>query len=213
MTGVTRWNKAKTLAGADGWNLTTDVGAALDTANVVVPVASSTERDGLTPPGGKYAGMVVARTDLPGVPLERYDGTNWYNKVHSEWSFSQTAIPSATTFGCGTLTNDAANTTDPGNSITSPSAATITLRDAGIYSIDVMGAWGTATTGRAFTQIFDGSTNIYARASAVVAEDKLSCSISNQRFGAGATLSFATFLTLASGSTTWVGRVRITKVV
>ena len=78
MTGVIRWNKAKTPAGSDGWNLTTDVGAALDSANVIVPVATQAERDGLTPPiTGKYAGMVVARTDIAGIPLEVWDGAAW----------------------------------------------------------------------------------------------------------------------------------------
>jgi hypothetical protein len=78
MTGVTRWNKSKTPAGADGWNLTPDIGTALDTANVIVPVASQAERDGLTPPiTGKYAGMVVARTDIAGMPLEKWDGSVW----------------------------------------------------------------------------------------------------------------------------------------
>jgi hypothetical protein len=78
MTGVIRWNKAKTPAGSDGWNLTPDIGTALDSANVIVPVATQTERDGLTPPiTGKYAGMVVARTDIAGIPLEKWDGAAW----------------------------------------------------------------------------------------------------------------------------------------
>ena len=78
MTGVTRWNKTISKAGADGWNLTTDDGRGFDSANVVVPVASQAERDGLTPPvTGKYAGMVVARTDIAGIPFEKYDGSAW----------------------------------------------------------------------------------------------------------------------------------------
>lgn len=77
MTGILRWNKTKTPAGPDGWNLTPDLGTALDAANVVVPVATQSERDALAPPGGKYAGMVVSRTDLPGAPLERWDGAAW----------------------------------------------------------------------------------------------------------------------------------------
>jgi len=78
MTGVIRWNKSKTPAGADGWNLTTDIGTALDTANVIVPVATDAERNALTPPvTGKYAGMVVARTDVARIPLEKWDGSAW----------------------------------------------------------------------------------------------------------------------------------------
>jgi hypothetical protein len=87
MTGVIRWNKAKTQAGSDGWNLTTDIGTALDTANVIVPVATQAERDGLTPPStGKYAGMVVARTDIAGIPLEKYDGSAWIRQPITDTS-------------------------------------------------------------------------------------------------------------------------------
>jgi len=78
MTGIVRWNKTISKAGADGWNLTTDDGRGLDSANVIVPVATQAERDGLTPPTtGKYAGMVVARTDVAGMPLEKWDGAAW----------------------------------------------------------------------------------------------------------------------------------------
>lgn len=76
MTGVLRWNKTTTPAGADGWNLTPDIGKALDTANVVVPCSLS-ERDALAPPGGKYPGMIVIRTDVAGLPLEKWDGSTW----------------------------------------------------------------------------------------------------------------------------------------
>lgn len=76
MTGVTRWNKTKTMAGSDGWNLTTDTGTALDSANVVVPVANATERDALTPPLGKYVGMAVTRADLGGI-IEVWNGSAW----------------------------------------------------------------------------------------------------------------------------------------
>jgi len=79
MTGIVRWNKSKTPGGADGWSLTPDIGTALDTANVIVPVGTQTERDGLTPPvTGKYAGMVVSRTDQAGSPLEIWDGARWW---------------------------------------------------------------------------------------------------------------------------------------
>jgi hypothetical protein len=77
MTGVPTWNKSTAPAGADGWNLTPDVRKAIETSNFPVPVANVTERDALTPPAGKYAGMQVLRTDLPGCPVETWDGSNW----------------------------------------------------------------------------------------------------------------------------------------
>jgi hypothetical protein len=77
MTGVTTWNKSTAPAGADGWNLTTDVRKAIETSNFPVTVSTVAERDGLTPPAGKYAGMQVIRTDLPGCPVETWDGSAW----------------------------------------------------------------------------------------------------------------------------------------
>lgn len=76
MTGVTTWNKGIAPAGTDGWLLTPNVRLALESMNVSVPVANSTERDGLTPPTGKYAGMVAGRNDIPGA-LDIYDGSGW----------------------------------------------------------------------------------------------------------------------------------------
>lgn len=81
MTAVTRWNKSKSPAGTDGWNLTTDVGTAMDSVNAVVPVADQTERDGLAPPAGKYPGMTVIREDIPGYPLEVYTGSGWQRQI------------------------------------------------------------------------------------------------------------------------------------
>lgn len=86
MTGVTRWNKTISKAGADGWNLTTDDGKGLDSANVIVPVATQAERDALTPPTGRYAGMVVARTDVAGLPLEKWDGSAWIRQPITDTS-------------------------------------------------------------------------------------------------------------------------------
>jgi hypothetical protein len=86
MTGVTRWNKTISKAGADGWNLTTDDGKGLDSANVIVPVATQAERDGLTPPTGRYAGMVAARTDVAGIPLEKWDGSAWIRQPITDTS-------------------------------------------------------------------------------------------------------------------------------
>lgn len=77
MTGITTWNKGKSPAGADGWNLTANVMAALESMNVIVPVANQAERDGLTPPLGKYAGMAVCRLDLPNMQVEVWDGAAW----------------------------------------------------------------------------------------------------------------------------------------
>jgi hypothetical protein len=131
--------------------------------------------------------------------------------LHSEWTFAASGIPTATVWGTGTLTNDAAKTTDAGF-ITTPGTDRLTFRDAGEYAIHLMGQWGTATTGRAFTQIGDGSTNTWTRASAVVGEDQVAASIPNFRCAANTTVFLTTYLILASGTTSWTGRVRVTRV-
>lgn len=58
----------------DAYNLTDDLATMGESAGVVVRVASLAARDALV---NIVAGSVVSRTDLPGAPLETYDGTNW----------------------------------------------------------------------------------------------------------------------------------------
>ena len=71
----TTWNKATVESGTDPWNLVPDNKKAVETLNTVVTVASAAERDGLTPPGGKYVGMIVDRTDTG--RYERWNGSAW----------------------------------------------------------------------------------------------------------------------------------------
>lgn len=204
----TRPNKGVAPVNSDAYNLTPDLASLVDSLNVVIPVASQAERDALT----KKAGLCVIRTDLFGLPIERCDGTNWWNTQHSEWTFNQSGVPSGTVWGTNTLTVDSANSTDT-TFVTCPGADLLNIRDAGTYAIDLVGIWGTGTTGRAFTQISDsGATNIYARSSASVGENNLSTSLANFRCAANTTIKLATYLTFASGTTTWAGRVRVTRI-
>lgn len=82
MVSITTWNKGKAPAGTSGWNLTPDVRAALESMNVIVPVADQAERDGLTPPLGKYVGMAVTREDLGGL-IQVWDGAAWKSPTAS----------------------------------------------------------------------------------------------------------------------------------
>lgn len=63
---------------SDPYNLTADLANMGDSANVIIPVPSKTARDNLP---DKYAGMTVSRTDVPGSPLEIYNGTAWNRQV------------------------------------------------------------------------------------------------------------------------------------
>jgi hypothetical protein len=84
----TRWNKGKTIVNSDAYNLAGDQATQSDTLNVVIPVASQAERDALVPPQGVYAGMAVARTDLPGVPIQTRDGSGVWStqQVPKVWA-------------------------------------------------------------------------------------------------------------------------------
>lgn len=70
----TRKNKIQVPLNSDAYNLVPDLTTMADTANVFPKVASASERNGLTSP---VNGDKVVRTDLPGAPIETYDGTNW----------------------------------------------------------------------------------------------------------------------------------------
>jgi hypothetical protein len=206
----TRPNKGVAPVNSDAYNLTPDLAALIDSLNVVIKVSSQAERDAL-PSSVKTAGCIVVRTDLYGAPLERYDGTVWATVVsHAEWTFASTGIPSATVWGMGTPTLDSASTTDTG--ITSSGAVdTITLTPPGLYAVTLTGNFGAATTGRGFMQIMDGATTL-ARGPIPVNEDTGEAILASYRITAAKTLKFACYVTLASGTTTWTGRVRITRI-
>ena len=73
-------NKATVPAGSDAWNLTADIKKALETARIIVPVASQAERDGLAPlfPGGVLpVPTMVWRTDTQ--HYQNWNGTGWRN--------------------------------------------------------------------------------------------------------------------------------------
>lgn len=82
MTDVITWNKGTAPAGTNGWLLLPDVRKALESMNVPVPVATQAERDGITPPLGRYVGMSVLRADL-GNLLETWDGSAWVRQAQT----------------------------------------------------------------------------------------------------------------------------------
>lgn len=69
----TLYNGVEVFTNSDDYDLANDVAAAFRSANIVIP-ASFDVREALP---NKYAGMTVARTDLPRCPLETYDGAKW----------------------------------------------------------------------------------------------------------------------------------------
>lgn len=97
MTDVIRWNKTKTPSGTNGWNLLPDLGAAMDSAIVPIPVANVTERNGLTPPGGVLpVPTVVWRLDK--LRYETWDGTIWRAGFGTNYTPIWTGV---TDFGSG----------------------------------------------------------------------------------------------------------------
>lgn len=80
------WNGITTPVGTDGWNPVLHMKGLADTADVIVPVSSVAHRDGLaaTAPGGVLPiPTTVVRTDIPGYPIEIWDGATWSRQVQS----------------------------------------------------------------------------------------------------------------------------------
>jgi len=73
----TTWQGIVVPAGGDAWNAVPDWKKFIELGYYVIPVGSQAARDALAPPGGKYAGLAVIRTDLPGQPIETWNGTKW----------------------------------------------------------------------------------------------------------------------------------------
>ncbi|MGO4583650.1 hypothetical protein AB4Z38_07145 [Arthrobacter sp. 2RAF6] len=69
----TRPNVIQVPVNADGYNLTADLATMADSANVVIPVPNQTARDALT----LHTGLTVTRNDVPGQPIEIYNGSSW----------------------------------------------------------------------------------------------------------------------------------------
>jgi|GEM_PF-2739489 len=206
MTGVSRWNKSTTMAGADGWSLAPNVGTALDSANVIVPVATKAERDGLTPPLGKYAGMVAARTDLSGVPLDVYDGSQWIPGIISTiWTNASTLVPTSGG-GPGVLTLDTANSQNP-EFVTSPAAGQIQVVLGGVYSITWHASSLAGTSGYMSVKNSAG-TGTYVLTNYPAAGEQ-SVSIPNLYLAPGAVI---TFVMGPSANVTIGSTIRVTKV-
>jgi hypothetical protein len=171
-----------------------------------ITIRNATERAEITAPS---KGQVIVRSDLTQASgfgtIERWNGTSWDHLGHSEWTFNSTGIPSATVWGSATMTNDATNTTDT-SFVTTPGGDRLTIRDAGIYIIDLAASFGTAGSGRSFMQILN------VKRASTTGEDTAGVTIGNFKCAAGTTLTFSAYITLASGTTTWTGRVRVTRI-
>lgn len=85
----TRPNKMVTITNDEVYDLATHLARLADSAGVVVGVSGASERDGLAAlwPGGVLPiPFYVSRKDVPGAPLEIWDGTNWsrYTRSHAK---------------------------------------------------------------------------------------------------------------------------------
>jgi hypothetical protein len=69
-------NKVVVPTNSDEYDLTADLATAFLGANVVIPIASSAERTTLQT-AGVMTGQCIIRTDLPGQPIETWNGTKW----------------------------------------------------------------------------------------------------------------------------------------
>lgn len=69
-------NKVTVPTNSDEYDLTDDLAEAFLGANVVIPIGSNAERSALTTVG-VMTGQCIIRTDLPGQPIETWNGTKW----------------------------------------------------------------------------------------------------------------------------------------
>jgi hypothetical protein len=136
---ATTWNGVTVPTASDVWALIADMTKGFNTANLVIPVANQTARDGLAAlaPGGVLpVGTVVIRNDLAGEPFEKWDGSVWNRSGTQTWIFNRGA-GSDSTF-------TSANT--------GLVSGTITSAPAGLYRIDgQLGLYGSpSAVGRVF---------------------------------------------------------------
>lgn len=76
----TLYNGVEVFTNGDPYNLADDVAHAFATANLVIDVSSQAQRDGLAaaaPAGVLPVPTFVARMDLPGAPIQTWNGSTW----------------------------------------------------------------------------------------------------------------------------------------
>ncbi|MCT9624277.1 hypothetical protein HWD94_03955 [Pseudarthrobacter equi] len=76
-------NGIKVPTNSDPYKLTDDLAQMGLSSNVIIPVQTKADRDGLA---DKFPGMTVSRLDLPGAPLETWDGNNWQGQVWTPYT-------------------------------------------------------------------------------------------------------------------------------
>lgn len=146
-----RENKVQVITNSDAYNLASDLATQADTTNVVIKVSSQAERDALV----KVAGKCVIRLDLPSLPIERCDGTNWIGAQYAEFTSASNTAATGTAWGMGTFTLDAAPTTDSAF-VTINAIDKLQVVSAGIYDVTQLVAFTATISGVSWISV-DGS--------------------------------------------------------
>ena len=94
-------NKVTVPTNSDEYDLTADLATAFLGANVVIPIGSSAERTTLTT-AGVMAGQCIIRTDLPGQPIETWNGTKWLDYAAGNITLNSNGFYQAFGAGYGT---------------------------------------------------------------------------------------------------------------
>lgn len=179
-------------------------------AGADLPVAGTVERDALP---GKFDGLTVRRMDLPGRPVETWDGAKWATAPHIEFTYSTAlgAIPNGDAWGPMALTLDSGAVTTDSTLATHPAADKLTIAKAGTYAIWFGGAFGVTLTGTSWFQIKnDADTEVYA--SAPANEFWGSVSIPNFQVTADNTTLWFRLKQTSGGTNNSSGRIRITRI-
>jgi hypothetical protein len=106
----TTWNGATVATNGDTYDVTGWIGKGIETSGLVIPITQQSQRDGLAAAYGATTeagtpflppGTTVVRLDLPGAPLERWNGSTWQRSLQLEVKAATTSTPQ---FKVGTVT-------------------------------------------------------------------------------------------------------------
>ncbi|CAH0296471.1 hypothetical protein SRABI26_04395 [Arthrobacter sp. Bi26] len=207
--GQTLYNGAWVPTNSDAYDLTADLAKICLSLNIPIPVANSSERNGLAALAGGTlpVGTMVLRKDQS-MFVEKWDGASWKTSGHCEWYRNNQVVPNTTVWGVGALTQDSAKTTDTAF-VTHPAGDVLQFRDAGTYSISFTAVADAAMTGRSFVEFQTGGVAIIRTVTS--GEDRGSAVIPNFRATAGQQLLFDTYQ--SSGANRTIDfRIRVTRV-
>lgn len=195
----TTWNRGRTPAQTDMWELIPDLKKLVESLNIPIPVSSKPERDALTGPAGAPVpdGTMVIRLDLAGAVETRVAGA-WVSRT----AFRHLRLASVQNVATATYTTIsliASGSGDDSASGINVSGGIATITRAGIYDLEGQVTFPGNATGVRYAAFLVGGDRFRGMSSAVGAAS-MSASINTRLYvPAGTTIAFQAYQT--SGTT------------